>query len=67
MEAILAGLRGQAWSPDGVNGKMVGLSHAEAAVHATVREIEAWLRSDPVEVYRVRLADEVARRFGGTT
>lgn len=71
VDAILAGLEERARREP--HRGCVSLLDAEAAVHATVREIEAWLRGedDLAELYASRasliaLADEVARRFGGT-
>lgn len=71
VDAILAGLEERARREP--HRGCVSLLDAEAAVHATVREIEAHLRTVPPEqagTFRFELnlaADEVARRFGGTT
>lgn len=69
VDAILDRLRHKSWWIAVPETRVVEWADAEAAVHATVREIETWLRErgnceKPHEW--IDAADEVARRFGGT-
>lgn len=64
VDVILAGLEERA-RREPYRG-CVSLLDAEAAVHATVREIETWLREEcPAVICNSDAANQVARRFGG--